>query len=215
MTIIDHLEMIGVELRSTWTQTKKANGDIVQSRVENTIRSWKSGKFMPLNMRSWSANQYCLSKVFFRTHSVDLRMMDLTKITSSIKSWLYADQLLKPEEIVMFRPAYFGGLGVLNVKYKAMAGLIKSFLETAGNATFRSSLYHTMLFRYHVLQDRSFPNPGTPPFYSQDFFSRIQKAHQDYPINIFHMSEKDWYMLLLEENCTMQVGESDRDNKLS
>ena len=63
-TISDHLEMIGVELRATWTQTRKANGDIVQARAENTVRPWKSGKFMPLSMRCWSVNQYCLSKVF-------------------------------------------------------------------------------------------------------------------------------------------------------
>ena len=52
MTISDHLEMIGIELRSTWTQTKKANGDIVQKRVENTIRGWKSGNFMALNIKA-------------------------------------------------------------------------------------------------------------------------------------------------------------------
>ena len=52
MTLSDHLDMIGVELRSTWSQTRKANGDIVQARVENTIRPWKAGKFMALNMRS-------------------------------------------------------------------------------------------------------------------------------------------------------------------
>ena len=28
------------------------------------------------------------------------------------------------------------------------------------------------------------------------------------------MSEKDWYTMLLEENCTMEVGDSDRwDNR--
>ena len=53
---------------------------------------------MQLNMLGWSLNQYCLSKIWFRTHSVDLRVLDLTKITSHIKSWLYADMLLKPEE---------------------------------------------------------------------------------------------------------------------
>ena len=71
---------------------------------------------MHLSMRSWSLNQYCLSKVWFRTHSVDLRVMDVTSITSSIKSWLYADQLLKPEERVLFRPPVHGGLGLHNVK---------------------------------------------------------------------------------------------------
>ena len=109
MTLSDHLEMIGVDLRATWMQTRKANGDIVQSRVEGTIRPWKSGKFMPLNQRAWSVNQYCMSKVFFRTKSVDLRLMDITKITSQVKSWLYADQLLNPEELIMNNPASYGG----------------------------------------------------------------------------------------------------------
>ena len=90
----------------------------------------------------------------------------------------------------MFRPSWYGGLGVLNVKYKAMAGMIRSFLETAGNVNFRSSLYHTLLCRYHVFEDRSFSNPGTPPFYSEDFFTQIRKVHQESPVNIFHMTEE-------------------------
>ena len=56
--------MVGVELRATWTQTRKANGDAVQGRV---TRKTKGGKFMPLNMRSWSANTFCLSQVWFKT----------------------------------------------------------------------------------------------------------------------------------------------------
>ena len=75
MTISDHLDMLGVELRATWSKTRKANCDIVQSRVFNTCKQWKTGKFMPLSTRSWSVNQYCLPKVWFRTHSVDLRVM--------------------------------------------------------------------------------------------------------------------------------------------
>ena len=192
--------MIGVELRSTWAQTRKANGDIVESRVSNTTRQWKAGKFMPLNMRGWSINQYCLSKVWFRTHSLDLRVMDLTKITSSIKSWLYADHLIKPEELIMYRPAYYGGLGILNVKVKALAGMIKTFLETAGHDKFRPSLYHTSLYRYHILGDFSIPNPGIPPFYNENFFSTIRKVHLESPLNTFKMSEKQWYTLLVEDN---------------
>ena len=136
MTISDHLDMVGVELRATWSKTRKANGDIVQGRVSSTCRQWKSGNFMHLSMRSWSRNQYCLSKVWFRTHSVDLRVMDVTSITSSIKGWLYADQLIKPEERILFRPTAHGGLGLHNVKWKALAGMIRTFLETACNPMF-------------------------------------------------------------------------------
>ena len=146
MTISDHLEMLGVELRASWTQTRKANGDIMQSRIENTIRQWKSGKFMMLNMRGWSLNQYCLSKAWFKTHSVDIRVQDVNKITSQVKSWLYADMLLKPEELVMYRPSSYGGLGIHNVKVKAQAGLIKSFLESAGHAKFLHKVSTTILY---------------------------------------------------------------------
>ena len=86
---------------------------------------------MHMNLRSWSINQYCLPKMWFRTHSVDLRVQDVTKVTSLVKSWLYQHQFLKPEELVMYRPPYVGGLGVHNVMLKAQAGLIKYFLETA------------------------------------------------------------------------------------
>ena len=206
MTLSDHLEMIGVDLRATWMQTRKANGDIVQSRVEGTIRPWKSGKFMPLNQRAWSVKQNCMSKVFFRTKSVDLRLMDITKITSQVKSWLYADQLLKPEELVMYRPASYGGLGVTNVKMKALAGLIKSFLETAGNEKFLPSLYHTMLFKVHVLDDNSLPDPGYPPFYNREFFEIIRKVHQETPLNVLKMSEKEWYTFLLEDQVIKEAG---------
>ena len=96
MTISNHLEMVGVELRATWSHTKKANGDIVQARVSNACKQWKTGKFMHLSMRSWSLNQHCLSKVW----SVELRDMHVNNITSSVKSWLSADQLIKPEEMV-------------------------------------------------------------------------------------------------------------------
>ena len=88
MTISDHLEMVGVELRATWSQTKKANGDIVQQRVADTVRLWKTEKCMHLSLISWSMNIYCFSKIWFRTHSVYLRETDITNITSSAKSWL-------------------------------------------------------------------------------------------------------------------------------
>ena len=50
---------------------------------------------MHLTMRSWSMNQYCLSRLWFKTHSIDLRVLDVNKITSLPKSWLYGDLLLK------------------------------------------------------------------------------------------------------------------------
>ena len=207
MTLTDALEMVGVELRATWSQTRKANGDAVQSRVINKTNLWKGGKFMPLSMRGGSINTYYLSTVWFKTHSVDLRIMDITKINKAIKSWLYADMLFKPEEMVMVRPVRYGGLGIFDVKWKAMAGLIRSFLETACNPDFIHSLYHELLFRYHVQEDKSFANPGLPPFYSASFFETIKKVYDVSPQKVGKMTESQWYHLLLEENVTKENDE--------
>ena len=159
---------------------------------------------MNLCLQSWSVNQYCLSKVWFRTHSVDLRVMDINSITSSVKSWLYADQLLKPDEKVLFRPSSHGGLGLHNVKWKALAGLVRTFLETACNPKFQTSLYHSLLFRYHVLDDHSVPDPGFPPFYNAEFFTIIKSVHADNSKDVALMTEKEWYTRLVQDQCIME-----------
>ena len=162
MILTEELDMVGVELRATWTQTRKVNGDAIQKRVSNKTNQWKGGKFIPLSMRSWSINTYCLSKVWFKSHSVDLRVLDITSINRAVKSWLYADMFFKPEELILYIPSTHGRRLVQNVKYKALACLIRSFLEIASNQNFRHSLYHEILYRYHVLEDHSLVNTGLP-----------------------------------------------------
>ena len=104
MKLSDSLEMVGVVMKATWSQTRKVNGDIIQVKVNAIINSWKSGKFMDLTSRPWSVNTYTLTKIWFKCHSVDLRVSDISTITSKVKSWLFQDQLEKPQEFVLYRP---------------------------------------------------------------------------------------------------------------
>ena len=204
MALSDSLEMVGVELKSTWTQTRKANGEIIQSRVSNTINSWKSGKFMDLTSRPWSINSFALSKVWFRCHTVDLRVVDHTSVTSKVKSWLYQDQLLKPEEMVLHRPISMGGLQLHNVQLKAQASLIRTFMETAAHPNFQHSLLHTLLYRIHVLGDDSIQNPPkSPPYLSPSFFSTIRSIKETTTLNITTMTVSQWYRVLIEDTITM------------
>ena len=159
---------------------------------------------MPVTMRPWSVNSFGLSKAWFKCHSVDLRAGDVTAITSSVKSWLYADMFEKPSETIMFRPASHGGLGVLCPKYRALACLIRTFMETAANPNFRRNQYHAQLFRYHVLEEHWLPNHGFPPYYSQHFFSMIKKVKNTTPLNPVYMTMNEWYTFLLEEKVTMR-----------
>ena len=175
MTISDHLDMVGVELYAKWHQTRKINGDQICSNVKDIIKLWKTGKFMYLSLRSWSLNMYCFSKIWFKTHSVDLREADCKQITSLAKSWMYADMLLKPEENILHRPIASGGLGLHHVKIKSVAGLIRSFLETACMPRFRPSLYHQLLFRAYVLEEEFLSVPRRPPYCTivNSFFSTL------------------------------------------
>ena len=204
----DHLDMVGVQLRATWTQTRKVNGDIIQERVSNTIKPWRAGKFMALTMRPWSINSYVLAKVWFRCGSVDIRECDISAINSSVKSWMYADLLEKPAEAVMCRPSSYGGLGVTSVRFKAQALLIRTFLETAVNPQFRHSLLHSNLFRYHVLGDNTVPDPGYLPYYPPSFFNTIKHVHEETALNVSKMSTGQWVQILTEDGLTMEMAES-------
>ena len=86
---------------------------------------------------------------------------------------------------------------------RSLALLIRSFVETSANPKFRHSLYHELLYRYHVLQEVTLPNPGLPPYYDQTFFDTIKHYKENSTLNITTMSTKQWYRMLLEDQVLM------------
>ena len=60
-----------------------------------------------------------MNKLMFRTHCIDLRAGDISKITSLCKSYIFQDMLEKPGELVLFRKVEDGGIGLHNIKSKA------------------------------------------------------------------------------------------------
>ena len=87
----------------------------------------------------------------------------------------------------------------MNVRIRSLALLIRSFLETAINPNFRHSLYHEHLFRYHVMEEHSLPDPGFTPYYDRDFFNVIAFYKHSSTMNIATMSIKQWYLVLLKD----------------
>ena len=160
---------------------------------------------MPLVCRPFSLNSYALSKVWFRTHSVDMRAGDITTLASLCKSYMYQDMLEKPSELVLYRKVEHGGLGLHNVKCKAMASLISTFLQTAANKRYQQSLYHNTLYRYYCLGEESVPKPDIPPYYNQQFFDIIKTVKEKTPLNPIYLTVKEWYNYLLEKEVTMEV----------
>ena len=116
---------------------------------------------------------------------------------------MYQDCLEKPSELVLYRSSEHGGLGLFNVKIRALALLIRSFIETSINPSFLHSLFHETLFRYHVLGEVSLPDPGLPPYYDRNFFDIIKHYHQNTSVNISMMSTREWYKVLLDDQVVM------------
>ena len=198
LKLTDHLDFLGVRLFANYSATRRENGEILKKRVKDRIGSWKSGKFMPLTSRPWSINTYCLPRLWYRTGCLDLRLGDSDAITSAVKGWLFQDLLLKPEEMLTYRKVEMGGLGMHNVKMRAMAMLIHTFLSQAISPCFPNNQYHNTLYKWHVLEERNLPDPGRPPYYSSAFFALIKRVKETTPLNVAWVTVRQWYQLLLE-----------------
>ena len=109
--------------------------------------------------------------------------------------------------MVLHRPHDQGGLGLHSVKYKALAGFITSFLQTAANPRYHRNLLHSLLFRKYILEEDDVPGVPiqAPPYFSQELFTIIRNVHHNSSLNIISMSEKDWTRLLTEDFITMET----------
>ena len=191
MRITDTLDMVGVQLCSTWSATRRKNGDLLREKTQKIIGKWRVGKFMPLVLRPFSANAYALSKLWFRCSTINLRESDFSYVNSTLKRWLYADMLLKPEETVLFRSQKEGGLGLLSVKFRSLAYLTRTFLEMAAHPKYLHSQFLHCLYQTHVM-DETAPCTQAPPYYNMDFFMNIKDAYNS-GHDILNMSVKQWY----------------------
>ena len=211
LKLSDRLSMVGVELTATWQSTRKLNNDDLLDKVQKCIGSWRSGKFLPLVCRPFSINTFYLSKVWFRSGSVDLRAGDISAINSKIKSYCYQDMYQKPSEVLLFRTVEEGGLGLHHLQSKAQAHLIATFLQTVSGSHFQQSLFHSWLYRYHIESQTQLPDPGYTPYYDKKFFTIIKEVEENSPLNPLYLTIKEWYNLLLKMNVTMhKVDQEDR-----
>ena len=129
---------------------------------------------MPLNLRPHSVNTYAIGKLMYRCNTVDLRIGDIKVFNKTVKSFIYADLLEKPDELTLYRAIDQGGLGLINIQVRARAALISTFLQTAINPNFSRNNFHNYLFRHFVLGE-NFPKPDIPPNFAGDFFPTIRK----------------------------------------
>ena len=205
LKLSQHLDFLGCLLYADYARTRRENGDILSEKITTQMNSWKSGKFLPLTSRPWSINQYSLSKLWYRTACIDLRVGDSRKISTSVKSWLSQDLLLKPSEVLCYRQTSDGGLGLLCLQVRAQAHLIHNFLQQAVNPRFTRNVYLHALYRFYILDEVSDKEPPRPPYYSLAFFSVIKEVRDRGQWNIIWMTLGQWYDPLLKINITHTI----------
>ena len=112
--------------------------------------------------------------------------------------------LEKPEPMILYRPINMGGLGLHEIKTKALASLIRTFMEMTVNPDFIHSTYLSLLYRLYVLEDDSV-SIQAPPYFSPSFFACIKWVKDNTPLNIGKMTTAQWYRVILEKDITMEI----------
>ena len=139
---------------------------------------WKIGKWMPLSDRAFSINTYILSKLWYRAGAIDIKKGDITNIYSAIKTWMYADTYLKPQEEILIREVHEGGLGLSCIESKCRATLTVTFLQAAIIPDYSRNNYLCALYDYFVCNVGS-KKINRPPYYSDLFFKSIKEAKEN------------------------------------
>ena len=109
-------------------------------------------------------------------------------------------------EVVRYRSKESGGLELSHVKSKATATLIKSLIETSSNTKYVKSPYHSALIAWNVFDNRTIPNPGKNPYYSNETYNIIKRAVLEGK-EMEAMSGKDWYQFILKSVIEEEEGQ--------
>ena len=59
------------------------------------------------------------------------------------------------------------------------------------------------------MQQREIPDPGRPPYFSDEFLATIKDVHENTPLNFTWITLKQWYQLLLERGLTHTSDDND------
>ena len=127
---------------------------------------------------------------------MEYRAGDISFFNKQLQSWLFADMLEKPTDLIKYRCANEGGLSLHHIKTKCTAILIKSFMETSCNVKFVHSQYHQALLEWNVYNRRDITEPVQSPYYTQEMYNTIQSAIIK-NMSIETMLTKDWYEYIL------------------
>ena len=102
--------------------------------------------------------------------------------------YVHTNSAIRPEALVNYVDKKDGGLGIIHVKSKATALLIKNILEAA-----KVNLYVNAVIRRYCEDEDLSPIPFRPPFLSEGLISRIKYVKE----NVKQFDSKTIYRALM------------------
>ena len=198
MKVVDHINLLGVKLARTTNRTRELTGADLVSSVQSKINHFKAGRHSALVLKPHLANVYLLSKISHKAAAVHLKSTDVQKLQHAIKSWVSQELLRKPKELLLYRSKEDGGLGLVNVKARAMANLTRTFLQSVLSSTYSSAIYKAF-----VKDDEDAKQiVKKPSFYPEAMFASVKEALRDLGGQIFSLTAKQWQTRLTENLAT-------------
>ena len=94
-------------------------------------------------------------------------------------------------------------MNLLNVKYKAMAEMARSFFESSINPKFITNIHHLEQYLWHVEERREIPDPGRNSYLNEEFWTNIRRVKDEGLLYMARMTTGQWYTVFLENNITL------------
>ena len=188
LQVTDRIDVLGISLHQTWTSTKSKNGDKLVNKISTIVGKWNSGRFYDLLLRPNIVNTYLFSNIWYYASVIDLKVADVNNIQSISNRYVHSNSALRPESIANYVDKKNGGLGVIHVKSKATALLIKNLIKEA-----EVNLYMNAVFRKYCEEEDLSSVPLKPPFLTDSLVSSIKYVIT----NVKQLNSKSIYKALL------------------
>ena len=124
---------MGVKLYENWRTSQRENGLKIVQKIKLVADRWKGGRFYDFLLRPHNVNTYLFSNIWYVASVIDLQLGHLDDIQKKGNQYIYSDCFLKPQSVANYLKRKDLGLGLVHVRSKALALLIKNILSEANS----------------------------------------------------------------------------------
>ena len=200
---VECTKILGVYHCQSCKDTLRKNWDEIIRNI-NTYVNMLSNRYLSLYQKGIIINSLLLSKVWYIAHTLPIDKNQAQKINSCIFNYLWKGMYHPINRNTLCLPKDCGGLGILDVYFKATAIFCATTLKEAMLRNPLTLYYCSIRLSYLIgtvdIKDVSYV---TPPYYSIAVtYIRMIIKHPNFP----HINSKDIYVILKPKTKALVEG---------